>query len=329
MNLTKKYGNKIAVNDLSFTLQKNEIIGLVGPNGAGKTTTMNVLTGYISATEGKIFVDKVNLFEEPKKVKKKIGYAPEHPPLYLDMTVDEYLRFCYQLKQVKLSKKEHINEICSRLNLADVQKSLIRNLSRGYQQRVGIAQALIGYPEVLILDEPTVGLDPKQRIEMRELIEELGKEHTILLSSHILSEVESICKRIIFLNKGKMVGFGTPSELTKLQSKTSGLSIRVEGDGKQIPDLLGKLKEISEVELVGEKETGTMDILIVAKNNQDIRKVVSKALAKNQILLLEMHIEDTSLEEVFLEAIQEQNDIQEDQDKVSNKKQKIKKGSKK
>lgn len=308
-HLSKHYGSKIAIDDLSFHIEEGEIVGLVGPNGAGKSTTMNMLTGYISATSGQIFIDGKNLFEDAQKVKRSIGYLPEKPPLYGDMTVNEYLRFCYDLKGVKLNKKNHVQEVCEQVKIDDVQKSLIRKLSRGYQQRVGMAQALIGYPKVLILDEPTVGLDPRQMIEVRKLIGSLSGEHTVILSSHILSEIQSICGRIILLNKGKMVGFGTPAELSHKKGEGDALTIRVEGHGAKVPIVLGKLKDVSRVKPLGENEQGTHDFLVIPNSKKDIRKSVSQALSNSGMILLEMHMQKDSLEEVFLEATGDSKDL--------------------
>lgn len=301
-HLSKQYGQKLALDDLSFSIEKGEVVGLVGPNGAGKSTTMNILTGFISATKGEVFIDGLNLFEEPQKVKQSIGYSPEKPPLYGDMTVNEYLSFCYNLKKLHLNKKDHITEICERINIENVRTRVIRKLSRGYQQRVGIAQALLGYPKVLILDEPTVGLDPGQMIEVRKLIGELGGEHTIILSSHILSEVESVCGRVILLNKGKMVRFGTPTELSHKGGEGEGITIRVDGPGTKVSIVLGKVKNISRVRPLGEKEKGTHDFLVVPNGEKDIRREISKALSSSGIVLLEMHASTDSLEDVFLEA---------------------------
>ncbi|MDR0974861.1 MAG: ABC transporter ATP-binding protein, partial [Ruminococcus sp.] len=202
-NLTKKYGQKAAVNNLSFTVNDGEILGFLGPNGAGKSTTMNILTGYISSTEGKALINGIDILDEPLKAKKFIGYLPENPPLYVDMTVKDYLDFIYRLKKCKLPKKAHIQEVCKLAKIEDVYNRIIKNLSKGYKQRVGVAQALIGNPPILILDEPTVGLDPKQIIEIRTLIKKLGKRHTVILSSHILSEIQSTCDRVIIINKGE------------------------------------------------------------------------------------------------------------------------------
>ena len=212
-NLCKSYGSNRAVDNISFTAEKGEIIGFLGPNGAGKTTTMNILTGYISSTSGSARINGADILEDPIAVKKNIGYLPEQPPVYLDMTVDEYLKFVYELKRVKIPKISHLNEVCELVKITDIRKRLIRNLSKGYRQRVGLAQALVGNPPVLILDEPTVGLDPKQIIEMRVLIKKLGKNHTVILSSHILPEAQKVCDKIIIINNGKIAASGTLESL--------------------------------------------------------------------------------------------------------------------
>ena len=214
-NLSKHYGDKKAVDNISFKAEDGEILGFLGPNGAGKSTTMNILTGYISCTEGKALIDGIDILEDPIKAKAKIGYLPELPPLYLDMTVKEYLNFIYDLKKCKLPRNSHLKDICSLVKIEHVYKRIIKNLSKGYKQRVGLAQALVGNPNVLILDEPTVGLDPKQIIEIRSLIKKLGKNHTVILSSHILSEVQAVCDKIIVINEGRIVADDTEDNLSK------------------------------------------------------------------------------------------------------------------
>ena len=233
-NLTKQYGSNLALNHISFSLEEGTILGFLGPNGAGKSTTMNIITGYISPTEGSITVDGFDTLENPLEAKKRIGYLPEIPPLYTDMTVKEYLNFMYDLKKVKLPRKEHIEEICSLVKIDDVYHRLIANLSKGYRQRVGIAQALLGNPPVLILDEPTVGLDPKQIIEIRNLIKGLGRKHTVILSSHILSEVQAVCERVIVINRGSIVADGTPDSLAHSLSNENRLLLRLEGEEEPI-----------------------------------------------------------------------------------------------
>ncbi len=255
-NLVKLYGDKRAVDDVTFTVQKGEVLGFLGQNGAGKSTTMNIITGYLSSTSGTVTIDGHEILEEPIEVKNRIGYLPEHPPLYLDMTVKDYLGFMFDLKKVKLPKKQHIEEICNIVKIADVYNRVIKNLSKGYRQRVGLAQALLGNPDVLIMDEPTVGLDPKQMIEIRNLIKSLGERHTVILSSHILSEVQMICDRVIVINKGKLVADGTPDSLSQSMSTDHKLLIRVAGPQEEIKKLLQKIPGMLEVSLVGQRETG-------------------------------------------------------------------------
>lgn len=240
-NLVKRYGNKYAVDDISFTVERGEILGFLGPNGAGKSTTMNIITGYLSSTEGTVTIDGHEILEDPIAAKSHIGYLPEQPPLYMDMTVKEYLNFMYELKKVKLPRQKHIEDICRTVKIDHVYTRLIRNLSKGYKQRVGVAQALLGSPELLILDEPTVGLDPKQIIEIRNLIKELGKNHTVILSSHILPEVQAICERVIVINDGKIIADDTPDHLARAMSNESGLAVRLEGPVTDVNNALRAL----------------------------------------------------------------------------------------
>jgi ABC-2 type transport system ATP-binding protein len=317
VNVTKRYGEQVALDSLSFTVNKGEILGFLGPNGAGKSTTMNILTGYISATEGSVRIDGIDMLEKPELAKKKIGYLPELPPLYMDMTVEEYLKFVHRIKKVKSDKIEpSMSRILALVKLTDVRKRLIKNLSKGYKQRVGLAQALVGDPEVLILDEPTVGLDPKQIIEIRNLIQKIGKTHTIILSSHILSEVSAICSRVLIINKGQIVATGTPDELAKKVDAKNKITIRVKDEAseafgelrntqKEVTDLFATLKSIENVEKIknlGVHETGTLDILVQAKEGIDIREELFLTLSKNGFVLLMMKGRDVDLEEIFLEV---------------------------
>ena len=233
-HLVKNYGGNCAVDDISIEIQKGEIVGFLGPNGAGKSTTMNILTGYLSATEGTVEVAGLNILDDPKEAKKHIGYLPEQPPLYLDMTVEEYLNFSYELKNCKLNRKEHLAEICETVKIKDVYKRLIKNLSKGYRQRVGIAQALIGNPEIIIFDEPTVGLDPKQIIEVRNLLRSLGKDHTVILSTHILQEVQAVCDRIIIINKGKIVADEQTENITRAVNSNRRFQLKICGPQRDI-----------------------------------------------------------------------------------------------
>ena len=305
-NLVKLYGDKRAVDDVTFTVQKGEVLGFLGQNGAGKSSTMNIITGYLSSTSGTVTIDGHEILEEPIEVKNRIGYLPEHPPLYLDMTVKDYLGFMFDLKKVKLPKKQHIEEICNIVKIADVYNRVIKNLSKGYRQRVGLAQALLGNPDVLIMDEPTVGLDPKQMIEIRNLIKSLGERHTVILSSHILSEVQMICDRVIVINKGKLVADGTPDSLSQSMSTDHKLLIRVAGPQEEIKKLLQKIPGMLEVSLVGQRETGEVyDFSLEAEKGLDIRREVFKRLAERSWPLLGMRSSELSLEDIFLQLTAE------------------------
>lgn len=299
-NLTKRYGSKAAVDDISFRAEAGEILGFLGPNGAGKSTTMNILTGYISSTSGNAYINGVDILEEPIKAKKDIGYLPEKPPLYGDMTVNEYLKFVYSLKKCKMPLKSHLGEICNLVKITDVSNRLIRNLSKGYQQRVGLAQALVGNPKVLILDEPTVGLDPKQIIEIRTLIKKLGKNHTVILSSHILPEVQAVCDRIVVINKGKIVANDSTENLAKNMSEDHKLAIRVEGSSAEVKKILDSIENMQRVYLNREVEPNVFEYFLEAKNDCDIRRDVFKKLAGRNYPILMMKSNELSLEEIFL-----------------------------
>lgn len=302
-NLTKKYGQHTAVNSISFTVDDGEIIGFLGPNGAGKSTTMNMITGYISSTDGTVKVDGYDILEQPEQAKKRIGYLPELPPLYLDMSIEEYLNFVADLNGVKKSeKKKEVETVMEVTKITDMRKRLIKNLSKGYKQRVGLSQALIGNPDVLILDEPTVGLDPKQIIEIRSVIKNLGKKHTIILSSHILSEVSAVCDRVIIINNGKIVASDTPENLSKRLTQSNCLNLRVKGN-KQI--IIAALKSIDNVENVKFKsviENDTVDVLVEGKENTDIREDVFNKMAEHNYPILNMTSMDLTLEEIFLQV---------------------------
>lgn len=302
-NLVRRYGQQVVLSGLNLTIHKGEILGLLGPNGAGKSTTMNIITGYIGASEGTVQVDGIDILKEPKKAKKKMGYLPEIPPLYMDMTVDEYLKFVCKIKNIESKKiKEVLDGVCDTVKVTDYRNRLIRNLSKGYKQRVGLAQAIIGNPEVLILDEPTVGLDPKEIIEIRNLIKEIGKNHTVILSSHILSEVSAVCDRVVIINKGEIVASGTPEELAKKVSYSSKILLRVKGDGKEIAKKLKDIKSVQRVELQGTIEADTLDLLVEAKQDMDIREQIFWKLSKAEVPVLMMKPVDLSLEEVFLQV---------------------------
>lgn len=302
-NLTKRFGAHIALDNLNLTINRGEILGFLGPNGAGKSTTMNIITGYLSATEGTVKVDGIDILEKPEEVKKRIGYLPEIPPLYTEMTVYEYLKFVSKLKKVKSDLIEpSLTRIMNLVKINHVQGRLIRNLSKGYKQRVGLAQALIGDPEVLILDEPTVGLDPKEIIEIRNLIKDIGKDRTIILSSHILSEVSAVCDRVVIINKGKIVASGTPEELSKKLSYGNKQILRVKAQKK---DAVEALKEIPEVKIViehGVFEQNTVDLIVEAKDDLDIRELIFEKLVAKSMPLLMMKSMDLSLEEIFLQV---------------------------
>lgn len=301
-NLTKRYGNKLAVDNVSFTVNKGEILGFLGPNGAGKSTTMNILTGYLSATEGQAIIDGYDILENPTEAKKKIGYLPEQPPLYIDMTVDEYLDFMYDLKKVKVgaSKKDHITSICNLVKIADVRKRMIRNLSKGYRQRVGIAQALLGNPEVLILDEPTVGLDPKQIIEIRSLIKNLSQSHTVILSSHILPEIQAVCDRVIVISKGKLVADDTETNLSNKLSEDIRYTLRVDGPEQEVEKVLKAIPEMKSVQALGEKEAGVFEYLVEANEGFDIRRELFKRMSSRNWPIMGLRSSELTLEDIFL-----------------------------
>ena len=304
-SLSKRYGTHLAVKNVSFNINKGEVVGFLGPNGAGKSTIMNILTGYLSLTQGKVTVDGFDIVSDPLLAKKRIGYLPEIPPLYLDMTVREYLYFIYDLKKVTFPKAPHIDEIVKLVRLEEVDKRLIKNLSKGYRQRVGIAAALVGNPVVLILDEPTVGLDPKQIIEIRDLIAKLGRNHTSILSSHILSEVQAVCKRVIIINRGHIVADDTPDNLSKVLSKDHSLIARVIGREEDVLSALNSVKDVQTVVCLGEKESGSKDYHIEPVVGCDVRGDVTKRLAERQKTLLSLTSNELTLEQIFLRITNE------------------------
>ncbi len=300
-SLSKRYGNHLAVKNANFSIKKGEVVGFLGPNGAGKSTIMNILTGYLSLTQGKVEIDGFDIMTDPELAKKRIGYLPEIPPLYLDMTVREYLYFIYDLKKVKFPKEPHIDEIIRLVRIVEVEERLIKNLSKGYRQRVGIAAALVGNPDVLILDEPTVGLDPKQIIEIRDLITKLGRNHTIILSSHILSEVQAVCKRVIIINKGHIIADDTPENLSKALSSDHSLVARVIGKSEDVEAAINSVRNVYSIECLGEFEAGSKDYRIVPEGNADIRGELIKRLAeKNKLTLLSLTSNELTLEQIFL-----------------------------
>ena len=303
-NLTKRYGDIKALDDISFTVDTGEVLGFLGPNGAGKSTTMNIITGYISSTSGTVTVDGTEILENPRETKRKIGYLPEIPPLYPEMTVRKYLEFMFDLKKVKLPKKEHIEEIMRLVRITDMADRLIKNLSKGYRQRVGYGQALLGNPPVLILDEPTVGLDPKQIIEIRKLIRSLGKKHTVIFSSHVLSEISATCDRIIVISEGRLVADSKADELSKALADTQKLSLTVEGSPS---DVLGEIKKIPGVKkYMKVRELGEKSAVYSVEygNDFDIRREVFSAMARINAPILEMKSGNESLEDMFLKLTQ-------------------------
>lgn len=301
-NLVKRYGNHLAVDHLSFTVEKGQILGFLGPNGAGKSTTMNMLTGYISATEGNIVIDGHDIFEEPEEAKKSIGYLPEIPPLYLDMTVHEYLNFVADIKNVKKQERSKmITDIMKLIKIDDVSERLIKHLSKGYRQRVGLAQAIMGYPEVIILDEPTVGLDPMQIIEIRDLIKTLSKKHTIILSSHILSEVSAVCDVVMIINKGKLIVSDTPENLSHHMSGSNGLELQIKGEKSIIERALKSISKITKLEYGKSEEKGVVSVNVYCKESDDIREDVFYALSNINCPIYGMHSTKMSLEDIFLE----------------------------
>ncbi len=299
-NLSKSYGSKKAVDDISFTAADGEILGFLGPNGAGKSTTMNIITGYLSASEGCALIDGIDVLADPISAKKDLGYLPEQPPLYLDMTVDEYLGFVYSLKKCRFPRRSHLEEICVLTGIEDVRRRVIRNLSKGYRQRVGLAQALVGNPKALILDEPTVGLDPKQIIEIRTLIKKLGRNHTMILSSHILPEVQAVCDKIVVINNGKIVADDTADNLSKTLSGDSRLIMRIEGAQSEVKALLEQIPDIEEVTALREVEKSVYEYEITPKAGRDVRREVFKRLAERRFPILLMRGSELSLEEIFL-----------------------------
>lgn len=316
-NLVKKYGSHMAVNHLNFTIEKGKIYGFLGPNGAGKSTTMNMITGYISSTEGEILIDGHNILEEPEEAKKKIGYLPEIPPLYVDMTVSEYLKFVAELKSIPKEKRSgNINEVMSTTKLQSVKDRLIKNLSKGYRQRVGLAQALLGYPEIIILDEPTVGLDPKQIIEIRDLIKSLGNKHTVILSSHILSEVSAVCDHVLIIDKGKLVASDTPENLSKVMAGANSLELTVKGKEEVIRKALDMVENIEELVYHQSMIKDACDFTVKIAGNQDMRENIFFALAEVKCPILKMQSSNMSLEEVFLKLTDDGRSISSEVDEM-------------
>lgn len=299
-NLTKQYGVKKAVDNISFTVNDGEILGFLGPNGAGKSTTMNILTGYISSTDGEVLINGIDILDNPTAAKKEIGYLPEIPPLYPDMSVKEYLNFVYDLKKCKIPREAHIEEVCKLVKITDVMGRLIKHLSKGYRQRVGMAQALIGNPKILILDEPTVGLDPKQILDIRNLIKRLGKKHTVILSSHILSEIQAVCDRIVIINKGQIVADDTTENLTKSVSDDLRYTARIDGPREEVIKLIKGIKGVEDVTAEMEREPGIYDYEIEVEEKSDIRRDLFKRLAERSWYMLGLKSNEMTLEDIFL-----------------------------
>ena len=318
-NLVKKYGNHTAVDHLNFTIEEGHVYGFLGPNGAGKSTTMNIMTGYLGATEGEVLINGHDILKEPEEAKKQIGYLPELPPLYMEMTVHEYLEFVAELKGIAKNKREEsINEVEKMVKIWEVENRLIRNLSKGYRQRVGLAQAVLGFPKIIILDEPSVGLDPKQIIEIRELIRQLAKKHTVILSSHILAEVREVCDYILIISKGKLVASDTPENL----ERNLGDSDLIEIETKASPDEVRRILEIVDgIRSISTKylENGITWAQIQEKKNTDIREKVFQAFAQNHQPLLKLNPLQVSLEDVFMELTQSDRAAEEYAEKAKKK----------
>ena len=305
-HLVKKYGDHIAVNDLTLTVEPGKIYGFLGPNGAGKSTTMNIITGYLGATNGEVKINGFDIFAQPEEAKKCVGYLPEIPPLYVDMTVREYLNFVAELKKLEKGRRnKYVEEAMETTGITAQQSRLIRNLSKGYRQRVGFAQAVLGYPEIIILDEPTVGLDPKQIIEIRDLIKELGKNHTVILSSHILSEVSAVCDYVLIISHGKLVASDTPENLGKLAEGSNTLNLLVKGDKDHIRIALGQIDGVKDITVASAKEEHAWNVTLSTKEDMDIREEVFFRMADAHCPILEMKSKKVSLEEIFLELTED------------------------
>lgn len=309
-NLTKRYGQIKAVNNLNFTVEKGEILGFLGPNGAGKSTTMNIITGYLPSSEGSVKVCGYDIMESPKEVKRRIGYLPEQPPIYMDMTVKDYLDFVSDLKLVdKKKKKSQLSDIMELVKISDHRNRLIKNLSKGYKQRVGLAQALVGSPEVLVLDEPTVGLDPKQIIEIRKLIKALGKEHTIILSSHILPEVSAVCERVVIINKGEIAAIDTPENLSRGFGAASRLLVTVSGPKNSVENAIKEIYGVKYVETAAEKDRESISYIVESSKEIDIRKPLFFSMAKLGYPIIELKSLDMSLEDIFLQIVTQEKEV--------------------
>lgn len=324
-NATKKYPNIKAVDNINFTIKDGEVVGFLGPNGAGKTTTMNMITGFIEPTEGQIIINGFDIVKKSKKAKKQIGYMPEGVPLYTELTAREFVNYMAELKDVKAKeRKEAVEKAIEETGLKDVQNKLIKNLSRGYKQRVSMAGALVGNPEVIILDEPTVGLDPKQITEIRSLIKELGKKHTVILSSHILSEVSQICERVIIINHGKIVAIDTPENLENKTKEKNTILVTVEDKNEKMKNLKEEVKEIEEIKLVKDNEDGTKQYAVTSADKVDLRKKIFEILPKQDITIFELKKDESTLEDAFIKLIdsdkKENTNKEESKEKIKEKK---------
>ena len=318
-NVTKKYGSTIAVDNISFDVKDGEVVGFLGPNGAGKSTTMNMITGFIEPTQGQIIVNGNDISKKPRKAKKDIGYMPENVPLYYELTPKEFVTYMAELKLVKKAeRKEEVQKVINEMGLAEVQNKLIRNLSRGFKQRVSMAGALVGNPDVIILDEPTVGLDPKQITEIRNLIKELGKKHTVILSTHILSEASQICEKVVIINKGKIIAVDTPENLEKATKEKNSISLIVEDPKGNMEKLKEKITQIDSVDFVRECEDGTKQYIVTTSADIDLRKKLFEILPKEEIVIFELKKTENTLEDAFIKLIDaNKQEIEEPKDKTN------------
>ena len=303
-NLVKRYGSKYALDDISFEISEGEVVGLLGPNGAGKSTTMNILTGYLSTTSGAAYVNGINILDNPIEAKKYIGFLPEQPPVYPDMTVMEYLNFVYELKGCTLDREAHLSEVISVVRLGDVKNRLIKNLSKGYKQRVGIAQAIINDPKVIIFDEPTVGLDPKQILEVRNLLRTLAKRHTIILSTHILAEVQAVCERIIIINKGKLIADEKTSEITRTIEDGYQYQFKIAGPEKEVRSAIEKINGVKSAISTGEKDADSYAFVVESERGIDVRKPVFNLCARMNWAILGLSPIGTDLESIFIRLVE-------------------------
>ncbi len=309
-NLVKRYGHNYALNDVSFEIGEGEIVGLLGPNGAGKSTTMNILTGYLSSTSGAAYIDGINILEHPIEAKSVIGFLPEQPPLYQDMTVEEYLNFVYDLKGCKLDREAHLSEIYGVVKIADVKHRLIKNLSKGYKQRVGIAQALVGDPKLIVFDVPTVGLDPKQILEIRNLLRTLAKNHTVILSTHILAEVQAVCERVIIINQGKIIADEKTADLTKAIEEGYQYEIKIAGPSKDVVAAIEGVRGVKSVTATGARDADAYAYIIESEKGIDVRKPIFNICAQKSWAILGLMPVGTDLESIFIRLVDRANGIE-------------------